>query len=236
MCYATLHPALTICPLVHKVHKGSHPGVLSIVYLPMIDLNPSDPVCIRSTLHYFADHASTHDVTPVVTFDQPLFYKAWQIIQSEPQESPLKKIVLKMGGLHTLMSFLGSIGHLMANTGLSEALETIHAKNTIDHMLSGKAIARAIRGHFIVDAVLTSFLLERGIQKYCTEKQTTPSPSEDIVNESEDQPGDAGLTAPSVDEVIGEMETVYHQLMDGEPFEYLCQSDTVKKNKTNLGN
>ena len=126
-----------------------------------------------------------------------------------------------------MMSFLGSIGHLMANTGLSEALETIYAKNTIDHMLSGKAIARAIRGHFIVDAVLTSFLLERGIQKYCTEKQTTPS--EDIVNESEDQPGDAGLTAPSVDEVIGEMETVYHQLMDGEPFEYLCQSDTVKQ-------
>ena len=94
---------------MQNVHKGSHPGVASIVYLPMIDLNPSDPVCIRSTLHYFADHASTHDVTPVVTFDQPLFYKVWQIIQSEPQESPLKKIVLKMGGLHTLMSFLGSI-------------------------------------------------------------------------------------------------------------------------------
>ena len=130
MCYATLHPALTICPLVHKVHKGSHPGVLSIVYLPMIDLNPSDPVCIRSTLHYFADHASTLDVTPVVTFDQPLFYKVWQIIQSEPQESPLKKIVLKMGGLHTLMSFLGSIGQLIANTGPSEALKTIFAKNT----------------------------------------------------------------------------------------------------------
>ena len=87
-------------------------------------------------------------------------------------------------------------------------------------MLSGKAIARAIRGHFIVDAVLISFLLERGIQKYCTEKQTTPS--EDMVNESEDQPGDKGLISPSVDEIIGEMETVYHQLMDGEPFEYLC--------------
>ena len=82
--------------------------------------------------------------------------------------------------------------------------------------------------------MVTSFLLERGIQKYCTEKQTTPS--EDMVNESEDQPGDKGLTSPSVDEIIGEMETVYHQLMDGEPFEYLCQSYTVKKNKTNLGN
>ena len=40
------------------------------------------------------------------------------------------------------------------------------------HMLSGKAIARAIRGHFIVDAVLTSFLLERGLQNYNTQMQT----------------------------------------------------------------
>ena len=31
---------------MQKVHKGSHPGVASIVYLPMIDMNPSDPICI----------------------------------------------------------------------------------------------------------------------------------------------------------------------------------------------
>ena len=74
----------------------------------------------------------------------------------------MKNTVLKMGGLHTIMSFLGSIGYVMANSGLSEALETIYAKNTIEPMMSGKAIARAIRAHFIVDAVLTSLLLERG--------------------------------------------------------------------------
>ena len=81
--------------------------------------------------------------------------------------------------------------------------------------------------HHHTTIMVTSFLLERGIQKYCAEKQTTPS--EDMVNESEDQPGGTGLTAPSVDEIIGEMETVYQQLMDGEPFEYLCQVILLKK-------
>ncbi len=39
------------------------------------------------------------------------------------------------------MSFLGSIGHLMAASGLQEVLELIYAPNAVIHMLSGKAIA-----------------------------------------------------------------------------------------------
>lgn len=66
------------------------------------------------------------------------------IIDAEPSDSILKGIVLKMGGLHMIMSFLGSIGYLMANSGLEEALETVYATNTIPHMTSGKIIYRAI--------------------------------------------------------------------------------------------
>ena len=151
---------------MEHVHKGSHPEKASILFLPMIDLSPSDPVCIRSTMHYIAKHAATFNNHPVLTFDQPLYHKALQIKESEPSGSPLKGIVLKIGGLHTIMSFLGSIGHLMANTGLSDALETVYAKNTIEHMMSGKAISRAIRGHFLVDAVLNGLLLERSLKRF----------------------------------------------------------------------
>ena len=47
------------------------------------------------------------------------------IVESEPEESPLKFIVLKLGGLHMLISFLGSIGYTMADSGLCEVFETI---------------------------------------------------------------------------------------------------------------
>ena len=54
-------------------------------------------------------------------------------------------MVLRLGGLHTEMRFLGSIGHLMAGSGLKELLEVVYASNSAIHMLSGKALSRAVR-------------------------------------------------------------------------------------------
>lgn len=56
------------------------------------------------------------------------------------------------------MSFLGSIGHLMAASGLQEMMELIYASNAVVHMLTGKAVARAIRGHLLVDAALNALI------------------------------------------------------------------------------
>lgn len=96
--------------------------------------------------------AKRYHVTPVITFDQPLWLKALMIIRSEPQDSELKSIVLRLGGLDTKVSFLGCIGYIMAGSGLQEVLKLVYAKNAVGHMLTGKAVARAIRGHFLVDA------------------------------------------------------------------------------------
>ncbi len=59
------------------------------------------------------------------------------------------------------MSFLGSIGQLMAGSGLHDTLETIYAEQAVTHILSGKAINRAVRGHILVDAALHSLLIEK---------------------------------------------------------------------------
>ena len=57
------------------------------------------------------------------------------------------------------MSFLGCIGHIMAGSGIEEMLELVYAKNVVPHILSGKALARAIRGHFLVDAAQNAMLV-----------------------------------------------------------------------------
>ena len=49
----------------------------------------------------------------------------------------------------------------MSSSGLENVLETIFAKNSIDHIMSGKIIYRAIRGHIIVDSVLNGLLLSK---------------------------------------------------------------------------
>ena len=42
---------------------------------------------------------------------------------------------------------------------MHEFLEKVNASNTVSHILSGKAVARAVRGHFLVGAALHMLLM-----------------------------------------------------------------------------
>ncbi len=52
--------------------------------------------------------------------------------------------------------FMGSIGAMMKGPGLEEALETSYGPNAVTHMISGKAVSRALCGHFLVEAALVN--------------------------------------------------------------------------------
>lgn len=66
--------------------------------------------CVFTTLHFLSALANQYHVTPVIAFDQPLWWKAKIIVASEPDDNPLRSIVLQLGGFHTEMRFLGSTG------------------------------------------------------------------------------------------------------------------------------
>lgn len=131
----------------------------------MIDLDPSNMSCIYTTLKFVCREASRYNKTPVITFDQPLYWKALLITRNE-RESDLNRIVIRLGGFHLQMSFLGAIGHIMGGSGLQELLECVYAPNAVVHMLSGKAVSRAVRGHFLVESTLYALILSEiyGIQ------------------------------------------------------------------------
>ena len=107
-----------------------------MIFMPMIDLSPSDPSCIHpvySTMVYVSAQAQKNQVTPVLTFDQPLYMKATMILQSPTADRCLKSLVLNIGSFHTLMSFPGSIGHVMGGFGLEDVFELVYAANTVSH-------------------------------------------------------------------------------------------------------
>ena len=108
----------------------------------MIDLKPSDPTCVRSTLEYIATQAEKMNQDPILTFD---------------------RIVLMLGGFHEEMSALGSIGNVMDGSGIKEALSTVYAEGSVEAMLSGKAVARAFRGHQLLDTALNIFTLSKAL-------------------------------------------------------------------------
>ena len=151
-----------------------------------------------------------------MTFDQPLYLKVLTVISSKHADSDLKSTILRLGTFHLQMSFLGAIGYLMAGSGLQEIMELVYAPSAVVHILSGKAYARAVRAHLLVDAALNAVLLADAFQ--------IPQ----ILVHQEVQ------TAVQEDERNGEGGTVYHfafpptqgpdpDVMDGGNLEAKCR-------------
>ena len=80
--------------------------------------------------------------------------KAVEIVSAAGEESPLSKVVVRLGGFHLLMSFMGAIGTIMRGSGLEELWATIYAQT------SGHAYYRALRAHFLTQAALKRIILE----------------------------------------------------------------------------
>ena len=178
-------------------------------------------MCIYSTLKYIQDHANRHHVTPIITFDQPLWWKALMIIVTEPIESDLQNVVLRLGGFHTEIRFLGCIGHLMAASGLQELLELIYASNAAVHMLTGKAIVRAVRGNFIVDAQLNALILA---STFNVPIPASDEETEQLLESTQAHEGFAG----KID--LDEVALLYDKLMQGlVSADQVCQDNVLAK-------
>ena len=90
------------------------------MFLPMIDMDPNNLSCVYK---FLSAHAFGYSVFPMATFHQPLWLKAFTMVESHKELQPA---VIRLGGFHTLMSYLGSIGHLMAGSGLDKVLELVY--------------------------------------------------------------------------------------------------------------
>lgn len=135
---------------MQQVSSGSHSPVAKVDMHPLIDLNPGDETCIYSTLMYIDSEVRRLGLPDTcITFDQPLWLKAVDICLASGL-----KVVCRLGGFHLLMSFLGCIGHVMAGSGLEDPFLLNYGPTTVQHMISGKAFDRALRGHFLAERAL----------------------------------------------------------------------------------
>lgn len=144
-----------------------------IITLSFINLDPSNLSTIYTALHFAQTQCEKYDLrTCPVTFDQPLYMKATKIVASTKS---LDKVIVRLGGFHLLTSYLGSIGHIMTESGIAELWETVYAKASIVHMLSGHAYSRALRAHIITSAAVIGVLIDTSnsldnVDKDCLQK------------------------------------------------------------------
>ena len=129
-------------------------GVHQVEFAPFIDLDPNNMSTVLTALMFVSDQCKKHKVEPVVTFDQPLWLKAMMI----KKKSSLP-ITILLGNFHKQMSFLGSIGYVMKNSGILELLSTAYAPNSDKQMLEGKQYERAMRGHDLLTTSLKKIIL-----------------------------------------------------------------------------
>ncbi|WAR15643.1 LOW QUALITY PROTEIN: hypothetical protein MAR_005748 [Mya arenaria] len=196
-----------------------------------------------STLKFVSEHARRHQVKPIITFDQPLWWKVLMIICAEPEGSDLNYIVLRLGGFHTEMSFLGAIGHLMAGSGLQEVMELIYATNAVGHMMTGKAISRAVRAHLLVDGVLNAMIASDALDVALPHQHGEPEevnilpqprePEDVALPQHHEETEDRSNGKPYIDEVA----LLYAHVMDGSlPAEEARRADVLLSVKELLRN
>ncbi|KAE8745769.1 hypothetical protein FOCC_FOCC007485 [Frankliniella occidentalis] len=146
-----------------KSAMRSCPGAFqsAIEALPFVNDQPTHFSTLYSALLFAADNCKKHGCQQCfVTFDQPLFSKAAEIVASDTS-GKLNGVVVRLGGFHLLMSFLGAMGHFMEGSGIEDLWGTVYGHNTVTHMMSGKEYARVMRAHSLTQEAIGALLLDK---------------------------------------------------------------------------
>ncbi|KAF0737722.1 Uncharacterized protein FWK35_00023698 [Aphis craccivora] len=117
--------------------------------------------------------------TCVVTFDQPLFIKAREIVAASKPGSELSKVIIRLGGFHLLLSFLGSIGYIMAGSGLKELLVAVR-----DHILLHLALSTIVAEYTQIDDSTEEYLrsfINQIIKRNCSYEDVECSSIKDFI-------------------------------------------------------
>ena len=122
------------------------------IYTPLIDMTPSDPDTMMSAMieAQRLTNECGQEIT-VFTNDQQLYRVAVNITWVYPEL--FINFKPRLGGMHTLMGFIASVGTLMNNTGLTEIMQT--AFGGVPKMLSGKKFPHNMRAmRMVVEELL----------------------------------------------------------------------------------
>ena len=146
--------------------KGDNYHVSDIQIVPFINLDPKKSETVFSALEFAQSQMSklypamqgAKKIQGTITLDQNLhviFDEIWLA-----NKERFDQIFIRLGGFHKLMSYMGGEGFIMKGSGLEELFSTVYASNTVEHMMSGKAYSRALRGHMLVSAAVVKLMLE----------------------------------------------------------------------------
>ena len=132
----------------------------------MIDMPPAEyDTVLTSMLQVKGLSEAAGQPFTLLTFDQQLYRYAAEIQWVLPEVFPPSSFVLRLGGMHMLMSFVGAVGNLMAATGLSDGMSSAFAG--VDKMLIGKKFPMCMRAlRMVAEVILDPVINDPSVQSY----------------------------------------------------------------------
>ena len=135
----------------------------AIHYLPLIEAPATYISTINTILSRTIDLADRLELPKIVAvFDLAIYSKIQHIRWNDRNENYYKRIIVRLGEFHTVMSFLSILGKRFGSGGLTDLWveADVVAAGSINGALSGKHYNRAIRGHKVVYEALCRIQLE----------------------------------------------------------------------------
>ena len=120
---------------------------------------PSDPDTMMTALQEAKRLTNERGQKKMVfTCDQQLYKVAVDVKWSYPND--FSDVILRLGGMHMLISFVGAVGSIMAGSGLSEILSSTFAG--VSKMLTDKKFPQNVRAMRLVSEELLRNIINRG--------------------------------------------------------------------------
>ena len=158
--------------------------VSDVVTLPFINLNPSDLSTIYTAIKFAQKEATLYNRDYcLITFDQPLFVKAVDIVSAS--DDLAGSVIIRLGGLHMTFSFMGSDGYIMSDSGMEQLWGTTYASGSIAQMLTGQAYSRALRANILTAQAIVSCVLSLSADVFAdVDKLTLQRTWDDLLHEA----------------------------------------------------
>ncbi len=135
-----------------------------VTYLPLIDMPPAhhDTILTAMVRAQELSQSAGQNYT-ILTLDLQLYKLCIDILWHCPEKFP--NFYPRLGGMHLLMSFIGSIGTLMECTGLAELLTPVFAG--VPKLLSGKKFPQNVRAlRIVTEELLRPIITENEIESH----------------------------------------------------------------------
>ena len=141
----------------------------NIGYCPMMDRNSNEYSTIYTVLKHAQKLTSAlGQQDTVVTFDLLIYMKAKQIQWRYPEE--FANVIIRMGGFHIALNYLGLIGKKYLDSGLDDLLieSGVYAAGTTAALMKGKSYNRGVRAHKLVSEAMFRLMWSAFVEWYAS--------------------------------------------------------------------